>query len=328
MTTALRTLLYTDSMAEAVHYDIEHLSRYHYSRSPKQCVMMLCLKPQNDRGQRVLNFEIETDPAALLTSEQDCFGNTRHVFNLNGEHGVLEIIARSKVSPAPFSPLPHSLGAGAWNEIRSWNDSFALWDFVHPSALTRPSSLLGEFVDRHGIRPGKDPLKGLLRLSDTLHRCFRYVPGSTSVLSSIEQILTSGSGVCQDYAHTMIAIARSWGIPARYVSGYLRLSGLEGEQAPENATHAWVECLLPELGWVGFDPTNRCLVDERHVRIAVGRDYRDVSPTRGVLQGGESTGIEVSVRVSAPAKPQGFGEEAFADNTGIPPRNTGVLSRK
>lgn len=315
-------------MAEAVHYDIEHLSRYHYSRSPKQCVMMLCLKPQNDRGQRVLNFEIETDPAALLTSEQDCFGNTRHVFNLNGEHGVLEIIARSKVSPAPFSPLPHSLGAGAWNEIRSWKDSFALWDFVHPSALTRPPSLLGDFVDRHGIRPGEDPLKGLLRLSDTLHRCFRYVPGTTSVLSSIEQILTSGSGVCQDYAHTMIAIARSWGIPARYVSGYLRLSGLEGEQAPENATHAWVECLLPELGWVGFDPTNRCLVDERHVRIAVGRDFRDVSPTRGVLQGGESTGIEVSVRVSTPAKPQGFGEEAFADNTGIPPRNTGVLSRK
>lgn len=315
-------------MAEAVHYDIEHLSRYHYSRSPKQCVMMLCLKPQNDRGQRVLNFEIETDPAAPLTSEQDCFGNTRHVFNLNGEHGVLEIIARSKVSPAPFSPLPHSLGAGAWNEIRSWKDSFALWDFVHPSALTRPSSLLGEFVDRHGIRPGEDPLKGLLRLSDTLNRCFRYVPGSTSVLSSIEQILTSGSGVCQDYAHTMIAIARSWRIPARYVSGYLHLSGLEGEQARENATHAWVECLLPELGWVGFDPTNRCLADERHVRIAVGRDYRDVSPTRGVLQGGESTGIEVSVRVSAPAKPQGFREEAFADNTGILPQNTGVLSRK
>jgi transglutaminase-like putative cysteine protease len=308
-------------MAEAVHYDIEHLSRYHYSRSPKQCVMMLCLKPRNDRGQRVLNFGIETDPAALLTSEQDCFGNTRHVFNLNGEHQVLEIIARSTVSPTPFSPLPGCLGAGVWHEIRSWKDSFALWDFVHPSALTRPSSLLGDFVDRHGIRPGEDPLKGLLRLSDTLHRCFRYVPGSTSVLSSIEQILTSGSGVCQDYAHTMIAIARSWSIPARYVSGYLHLSGLEGEQSAGNATHAWVECLLPELGWVGFDPTNRCLADERHVRIAVGRDYRDVSPTRGVLRGGESTGIEVAVRVSAQATPQGMREEALADRTG-------VLSRK
>ena len=308
-------------MAEAVHYDIEHLSRYHYSRSPKQCVMMLCLKPRNDRGQRVLNFGIETDPAALLTSEQDCFGNTRHVFNLSGEHPVLEIIARSTVSPTPFSPLPRCLGAGAWNEIRSWKDSFALWDYVHPSALTRPSSLLAEFVDRHGIQRAEDPLQGLLRLSDMLHQRFRYAPGSTSVMSSIEQILQSGGGVCQDYAHTMIAIARSWSIPARYVSGYLHLSGLEGEQAPENATHAWVECLLPELGWVGFDPTNRCLADERHVRIAVGRDYRDVSPTRGILRGGESTGIEVAVRVSARANPQGMREEAFADRTG-------VLSRK
>ena len=308
-------------MVESVHYDIEHLSRYHYSRSPKQCVMMLCLKPQNDRGQRVLNFGIETDPAALLTSEQDCFGNTRHVFNLNGEHRILEIIARSTVSPAPFSPLPHCLGPGAWNEIRSWKDSFALWDFVHPSALTQPSSLLAEFVGRHGIQPGTDPLEGLLRLSDTLHRSFRYVPGSTSAMSSIDRILTSGRGVCQDYAHTMIAIARSWSIPARYVSGYLHLSGLEGEQAPENATHAWAECLLPELGWVGFDPTNQCLADERHVRIAVGRDYRDVSPTRGVLQGGESTAIEVDVKVSARTEPQGARKAVFAERTG-------VLSRK
>lgn len=304
-------------MAESVRYDIEHLSRYHYSRSPKQCMMMLCLKPPDDRGQQVLNFGIETDPAALLTSEQDCFGNTRHVFNLFGEHRVLEIIARSTVSPAPFSPLPHCLGPGAWNEIRSWKDSFALWDFVHPSALTRPSSLLTRFVDRHGIRPGEDPLEGLLRLSDTLHRCFRYVPGSTSVTSSIEQILKSGSGVCQDYAHAMIAIARSWGIPARYVSGYLHLSGLEGEQAPENATHAWVECLLPEFGWVGFDPTNRCLADERHLRIATGRDYRDVSPTRGVMRGGESTGIEVAVKVSARARSPAAREEAIAEGTGV-----------
>ena len=287
-------------------------------------MMMLCLKPQDDRGQRVLNFGIETDPAALLTSEQDCFGNTRHVFSLNGEHRVMEITARSTVSPAPFSALPPSLGAGAWHEIQSWKGSLALWDFVHPSALTRPSPLLARFVERHGIRPGDDPLEGLLQLSDTLHRCFRYVPGSTSATSSIEHILMSGSGVCQDYAHAMIAIARSWGIPARYVSGYLHLSGLEGEQAPGNATHAWVECLLPELGWVGFDPTNRRLADERHVRIAVGRDYRDVSPTRGVLRGGESTRIEVAVKVRARARSPAAREEVFEAFA----ERTGVLSRK
>ncbi len=286
-------------MAEAFHYEIEHVSRYRYARSPKQCVMMLCLKPRDDSGQRLLHFEIETDPAACLTSEEDCFGNTRHVFNVHCEHEVLEITAHSTVSPAPCSPLPDALGNGAWEEIRSWKDSFAHWDFIHPSALARFSPTLTAFVDRHGIEPGHDPLNGLLRLSDTLYRSFQYVPGSTSVTSPIEQILESGCGVCQDYAHIMITIARSWGIPTRYVSGYLHLTDRDGEQAQENATHAWVECLLPELGWVGFDPTNRSLADERHVRIAVGRDYRDVSPTRGVLRGGEGTRIEVAVRVSA-----------------------------
>ena len=95
----------------------------------------------------------------------------------------------------------------------------------------------------------------------------------------------------------MIAIARSWGIPARYVSGYLYVTGLAGEQAQENATHAWVECLLPELGWVAFDPANRSVADERNVQIAVGRDYQDVSPTRGVYRGGGATRLEANVQV-------------------------------
>ena len=299
-------------MAEAVRYEIEHLSRYRYARSPKQCVMMLCLEPRNDRGQRLLHFEIETKPVASLTSERDCFGNTRHVFNVHRNHKVLEITARSTVSPSPFSPIPDSLGTGAWKKIQFWKDSFALWDFTHASALARSSPALTAFVDRHGIEPGDDPLKGLLRLSETLYRCFQYVPGSTSVTSPLEQILESGCGVCQDYAHTMIAIARSWGIPARYVSGYLRVTGLDGEQTQGNATHAWVECLLPELGWVGFDPTNWSLADERHVRIAVGRDYRDVSPTRGVRRGGESARIEVAVHVSAHSNQEGAREEVLS----------------
>ena len=163
--------------------------------------------------------------------------------------------------------------------------------------LARPSPALAYFVDRNGIKRGDDPLKGLLQLSDTLYSRFHYVPGSTSAASTIEHILKSGRGVCQDYVHVMIAIARSWGIPARYVSGYLLVTGLAGEQAQGNATHAWVECLLPELGWVGFDPTNQSVSDERHVRIAVGRDYQDVSPTRGVYQRGGGTRLKVDVQV-------------------------------
>lgn len=284
-------------MSAVVQYEIEHVSRYQYASRARGCVMLLCLKPYSNERQRLLNFEIETRPSTSLTVETDCFGNARHVLNLHREHQHLEIAARCTVELAPSPPLPDRLGVDAWREIRSWGKSFVHWDFTHPSALAGPSNLLDDFVNRNGIECGDDPLKGLLQLSDTLHGSFRYLPGSTSVASPVDHILESGSGVCQDYAHAMIAIARSWGIPARYVSGYLRVARKVDGRVPDNATHAWVECLLPELGWVGFDPTNRRVVDQRHVRIAMGRDYQDVPPTQGVFQGGGETRLEVGVRM-------------------------------
>ena len=137
-----------------------------------------------------------------------------------------------------------------------------------------------------------------------LHAAFRYEPGSTAVDSPIEHILETGSGVCQDYTHVMIAIARGWGIPGRYVSGYLHREGAAGEQSPEGASHAWAEFLLPDLGWVGFDPTNDTLADHRHVRVAVGRDYADAAPTRGVVFGGGESRLEVRVTVTGGGEPE------------------------
>ena len=281
-------------MTGAVRYEIEHLSRYSYTAPVQQCVMLLCLEPREDRGQRLLDFEIETSPPANLSRETDCFGNTRHLLDLHQTHQTLEIATRSTVEVAYAPPLPAHLPTSAWEEIHSRRESHADWDFTHPSALARPSPALAAFVDQHCIAPMDDPLTSLLQLSHALHDCLQYIPGSTTAESPVEHILATGQGVCQDYAHLMIAIARSWGIPARYVSGYLN----PGEQAPSNATHAWVECWLPELGWVGFDPTNQSSAGEGgKVHIAIGRDYRDVSPTRGVLQGGGTTRLEVDVRV-------------------------------
>ena len=287
-------------MTGAVRYEIEHRSRYSYTTPVQQCVMRLCLKPRQSRGQRLLDFEIATSPPAYPSRETDCFGNTRHLFNLHQTHQTLEITTRSTVEVASAPPLPARLSPGAWEEIRSRRESGADWDFTHPSALVRLSPALTEFVARHGIEPMDDPLASLLQLSHTLHDCLQYIPGSTTAESPVEHILETGRGVCQDYAHLMIAIARSWDIPARYVSGYLTPTDQPGEQASRNATHAWVECRLPELGWVGFDPTNQSFAGEGgKVHIAVGRDYHDVSPTRGVLQGGGATRLEVDVRVRA-----------------------------
>ena len=285
-------------MTGAVRYEIEHISRYCYTAPVQQCVMLLCLEPRKGRGQRLLDFEIETQPSASLTRTTDCFGNARHLLDLHRAHQTLEIATRSTVEATPAPPLPRRLPTGAWEALGTREGSFADWDFTHPSALVRPSPALAAFVERHRIAPLDDPLESLLQLSHALHHCLHYIPGSTSAESPVEHILETGRGVCQDYTHLMLAIARSWGIPARYVSGYLH-STQSGEQALNNATHAWVECRLPELGWVGFDPTNQHLAGTGNVCIAIGRDYRDVSPTRGVRQGGGATHLEIEVRMRA-----------------------------
>ena len=286
-------------MGDPAVYDIEHVSRYTYPSPVRQCVLSLCLKPRDDAGQRLLSFDVTTDPPAPLNSETDFFGNTKQVLNIHREHGALEITSRSTVERTRPTTTPDSLGAGAWEEIRLWRGSSLYWDFTQPSTFARPSSTLTAFVDELGIRAGDDPLETLLQLSDTLYSSFQYVPGSTSAVSPIEHILESRQGVCQDYAHVMIASARSWDIPARYVSGYLYIDDQSGQEAPQTATHAWVECHMPGLGWIGFDPTNRCLADQRHVRVAIGRDYQDVAPVRGMFEGVGDVHLTVDVRVRA-----------------------------
>ena len=284
-------------MAGALRHQIEHVSRYRYESDARRCTMLLCLEPGADRGQRLLDFTLETRPRGGLSRERDGFGNVRHVLDIHEAHRTLEITARSTVESAPTPALPPRLGASAWREIRALGDHVADWDFVRPSPLIPRTASLSAFVERHGLRPGGDPLESLVDLSETLHDQLRYSPGVTSAESTVEDILRTDRGVCQDYAHAMIAIARSWGIPARYVSGYLHLIEPDGGHVPDNATHAWAECRLPELGWIGFDPTNRSLAGSGHVRIATGRDYQDVSPTRGIVQGGGSTRLEIEVRV-------------------------------
>ncbi len=275
-----------------VRYQIEHVSRYTYTADAEQCVMLLCLEPRQDRRQRLIDFEIETQPPAHLNCETDCFGNTRHLLDLHQTHQILTITTRCTVETVAAPPLPGRLPPGAWQKIGARRKSGTDWEFAHPSALVRPSPALAAFVERHRIAPTDDPLESLLHLSHTLHNCLHYLPGSTAAESPVEHILKTERGVCQDYAHVMIAIARSWHISARYVSGYLHTA----EQSV-NATHAWVECHLPKLGWVGFDPTNQSVADTDVVRIAVGRDYRDVSPTRGILHGGGTTRLDVAVRM-------------------------------
>lgn len=279
-------------MAENVRYRIKHVTKYRYGFPVRNCAMSLALKPLEDRGQYVSAFRIETEPEGSVFPISDAFGNTRHQLHLNRDHRSLIITARSTVDVTSQDAPPEECEEGAWETIRGWRDSFHHWDFMDHSGLTLPSPALERFVQRNRIAPAGDPLAALKRLSGALFKCFEYVPGSTTISSTIDHILDTGRGVCQDYAHVMIAVARTWGIPARYVSGYLYDATSAGGGT---TSHAWVECRLPGSGWTGFDPTNATLTDERHVRVAVGRDYQDVSPTQGVLFGGGDIQLEVEV---------------------------------
>ena len=293
-------------MAGAARYEIEHVSRYRYASPVRRCAMLLCLEPSGDRGQRLLRFAVETRPTGGMSRETDSFGNVRHVLDVHEAHRTLEITARSAVESPPGTELPQRLGASAWQEIHALGGSFADWDFIHPEPpdpVHRRSRRIRRSASHQARRrPAREP-SAALGYAPSPHAV--RAPGATSAESSVDHILRTDRGVCQDFAHAMIAVARSWGVPARYVSGYLHVTARAGVHVPDNATHAWVECRLPGLGWIGFDPTNRSLAGAGHVRIATGRDYRDVSPTRGVVHGGGAARLEVDVRVRTGSGPDG-----------------------
>ncbi len=167
-----------------------------------------------------------------------------------------------------------------------------------PGQFARPTALLEALRDEMDLRtPRRPPGTTLIGLNHHLYDHFAYVPRSTRVDSPIDEALEARQGVCQDLSHIMTALVRGLGIPCRYVSGYLYHGDGTSDRSARSATHAWVEALLPGLGWVGFDPTNDLIAADRHIRVAIGRDYADVPPTRGVFTGDAKGEISVDVKV-------------------------------
>lgn len=277
-----------------VGYTVEHAMRFDYADPVQASVMTLYLCPLRDRAQTLCEFTLRTDPEGRFFEFTDPFGNTAHYLDRPRSHAHFEIKARSRVEVGPLCFAPERLEPGATEALRNAVRTPELWPFANPSLFVRPSPALDRFVAAHGIGPGDDLLVSARELCAELHDVFEYIPGHTQVDSPIEHILETGRGVCQDYAHVMASIVRGWGVPCRYVSGYL---GPEAEGSATGESHAWVECWFPGVGWTGFDPTNNVEGDERHVRVAVGRDYADVPPSRGVFRGNGASELTTEVKV-------------------------------
>jgi len=281
-------------------YAIRHFTRYRYSRPVWQSVMELRVHPRSEHTQRCFTFQLSVSPQARMFSYQDHLGNFIHHFDVPGQHRQLTIIADALVDVETPSPLPESLGPGAWDELDAMIERDDYWDMLMPSRFGRTSPELEALAAEFGVdqRGDREPLELLTTMNRKLYSHFSYVKRSTHVDTPIEEAIRSGQGVCQDFAHIMIAMVRNLRVPCRYVSGYLHRDPDHADRSDEGATHAWVEALIPRVGWVGFDPTNNLIVGGRHIRTAIGRDYADVSPTVGTMKGSAETELQVRVRVT------------------------------
>ena len=258
------------------------------------------MHPRSENTQRCFTFQLSVSPRARIFSYTDHIGNVVHHFDVPELHNHLTIIADALVDVDAADELPEALATDAWSELDRMIDRADFWDMLMPSHFARSSPELMAFADEQGIRErnGSDPLTLARKLNKELYKRFSYVKQSTSVDSPIEHALQLRQGVCQDFAHIMIALLRNLRVPCRYVSGYLYHDAAHEDRSASGATHAWVEAFLPGLGWVGFDPTNDLIAGERHIRTAIGRDYADVPPTLGTLKGSADTELQVRVRVT------------------------------
>jgi transglutaminase-like putative cysteine protease len=270
-------------------YEIVHDSIHQYESNAARSRNEVRLQPLPRKGVELESFRLEVTPTAEMDAQVDHFGNPTWLVSVEAPHSELRVTAHSQVSIAPGDGAP--TGAIPWNQNQLSRAPAA--EFRLPSPRIPELPAIKALGAEMGLVEGD--WESLLRANRELRLRFEYLPGSTLVSSTLEEILDGRVGVCQDFAHVLIALARHLGWPARYVSGYL-----VPEAESEGYSHAWVEIGSADGSWLGLDPTHKGETREWHVAVAVGRDYSDVSPLRGVFVS-ESPGMppEVSVRINA-----------------------------
>ena len=282
-----------------MYYSIRHLTKFLYKTPVSESIMEIRMHPRSDANQRCLTFHLSVSPRCRVFSFRDHLSNHVHHFDIPGQHGQLVIVAEALVEMQPHLELPASLPHGSWEELDRLMHQGDFWEMLLPSGFATPTPALKELAEHLGLGRAGDPLSVLLRLNEQLYEYFSYKPLSTKADSPIDLALSTKAGVCQDFSHIMIAMVRSClNIPCRYVSGYLHHGKEFQDRSESSATHAWIEAFLPELGWVGLDPTNNLVAGDRHIRTAIGRDYSDVPPTHGIFRGRTKSELSVAVRVT------------------------------
>jgi transglutaminase-like putative cysteine protease len=262
------------------------------------------LTPRNLPWQRLLSCAIQIDPPPDERHDApDSFGNSVTHFGLHGAHRLLRVRMHCSVDVADRPDVEGSPFV-AWEEVRDTVRQQPELDDLMPARMCEPTLLVplsegARMYALESLTPGRDWLESVTDLMQRIHAHFEFDPGATTVSTSVDEVLYQRRGVCQDFAHLMLACLRGHGLPARYVSGYLLTDPPEGQPRlmGVDASHAWVAAYSPDCGWVEFDPTNNQLADKRYITLAWGADFADVVPLRGVILGGGTQDMDVSVSV-------------------------------
>ena len=277
-------------------YTIDHETAYSYNERVRESYTVCHLQPLSDATQYCTGFDLRIEPFAQIFVYRDRFGNEVHHFDYLPNHDVLTICARSSGGHRTGEPAASATIRATRGSYGGSASSGALrFHARKPVLVFRPE--LRNFATFLGD-PGDDLAAYFIRAGEAIHELFRYDRDATGVHTIVDEAVELRSGVCQDFAHVYVALCRLHGIPARYVSGYIHTRSGD-EVLGAEASHAWCEAYLPPHGWVGFDPTNARLINDDFVKIAVGRDYRDVSPVRGVYKGASQGLLSVNVAVEA-----------------------------
>ncbi|MEP7057163.1 MAG: transglutaminase family protein [Caldimonas sp.] len=285
-------------------YTVEHETRYTYRAAVAQSWQLAHLTPRALPWQKLLAHELRIVPEPdEISTGFDSFGNAVTHFSLHAAHESLRVFMRCAVEVGD-RPAVAASAVPAWETVRDAIRADPSLDGLLPARMTEPTRLLPSFdaaslYAAPSFERGRGWLDAVSDLMHRIHADFEFEPGSTTVSTSIDEVLYQRRGVCQDFAHLMLGCLRGHGLAARYMSGYLltepppgrpRLMGVD-------ASHAWVAAYAPGLGWVEFDPTNDQLADRRYITLAWGADFADAVPLRGVLLGGRGQRIAVAVSV-------------------------------
>jgi len=275
-------------------YKIKHITHYFYNSPVYESINQIMLYPIQDLHQTLHFQSIRITDSPSIEVFKDHYFNQLGIFNILKPHSELSIQSNIVVEVVPIEiPSLEISIVQQWEEIELLKKDFTLKDFLEVEefkAKEEISNVVKSLIDKE-----KSVFENAFNVSKFIFENFTYKQGVTTIESDIDEVWSLKAGVCQDFAHLLLEMLQIAELPSRYVSGYIcpKNHDLRGE----GATHAWVEVFLPTYGWIGIDPTNNCLVSDRHVRLAVGKDFHDCTPVKGIYKGSLEHRLEVAVVV-------------------------------